>query len=84
MNARHRKTLEAISTEPTAANISWARIEALFKAIGCIVIEGRGSRVRFAYGQRVITFHRPHPSKEAKPYQVEDTRIFLKSIGILP
>lgn len=84
MNARHRKTLEAIFTVPTATNLAWSRIEALLKAIGCIVVEGRGSRVRFAYGQRVITVHRPHPAKEAKPYQVEDTRYFLQSIGITP
>jgi hypothetical protein len=48
------------------------------------VIEGRGSRVRFAYGDRIAAFHRPHPVKEAKPYQVEDARAFLESIGVKP
>ena len=89
VNARHRKALEAIFAKPTTRTLEWARIEALFKAIGCKaigckVIEGRGSRVCFAYGEHVATFHRPHPAKEAKPYQVEDARAFLESIGVKP
>ncbi|MFA7269225.1 MAG: type II toxin-antitoxin system HicA family toxin [Sterolibacterium sp.] len=84
MNAKHRKTLEAIFIKPTTAKLEWARIEALFKSINCQIIEGRGSRVRFAYGDRIATFHRPHPTKEAKPYQVEDARAFLESIGVKP
>lgn len=84
MNAKHRKTLEAIFSKPTPANLEWARIEALLKAVGCEVIEGRGSRVRFAYEGRIATFHRPHPAKEAKPYQVEDARAFLELIGVKP
>jgi len=40
--------------------------------------------VRFSHGQRIAAFHCPHPSKEAKPYQVEDARAFLESIGITP
>jgi hypothetical protein len=30
------------------------------------------------------TFHRPHPKKEAKPYQVRDARRFLEEAGIKP
>ena len=82
MNSKHRKTLEAIFAKPTAATFEWARIESLLVALGCTVIEGRGSRVRFAYGMRVAAFHRPHPTKEAKPYQVEDARTFLELIGV--
>jgi HicA toxin of bacterial toxin-antitoxin, len=53
-------------------------------AVGCVVIDRRGSRVRFAYGERVASFHRSHPSKEAKLYQVEDARLFLELIGVKP
>ncbi|WP_043698591.1 type II toxin-antitoxin system HicA family toxin [Tepidimonas taiwanensis] len=84
MHSRHRKTLEAIFAKPTSATIEWSRIEALLIAVGCTVIEGRGSRVRFAFGDKVATFHRPHPAKEAKPYQVEDARTFLERIGVKP
>ncbi len=84
MNSKHRKTLEAIFSKPTSASLEWARIEALLLAVGCELIEGRGSRVRFVHGQHVGTFHRPHPAKEAKPYQVEDARALLTLIGVQP
>jgi hypothetical protein len=84
MSSKHQKTLLAVFTKPTPGTLEWARIEALLIAVGCVVIEGRGSRVRFAYGERVASFHRPHPSKEAKPYQVEDARFFLELIGVKP
>jgi hypothetical protein len=53
-------------------------------AIGCQMIEGRGSRVRFAYNGVVVAFHLPHPAKEAKPYQLEQARDFLTVIGVKP
>lgn len=84
MNSKHRKTLEAVFAKPTASTLEWARIEALLIAAGCVVIEGRGSRARFAYGTQVVSFHRPHPAKEARPYQVEDARAFLALIGVIP
>ncbi len=84
MNSKHSKTLEAIFSKPTTGTLEWSRIESLLIAVGCVVIEGRGSRVRFACGERVATFHRPHPAKEAKPYQVEDARAFLELIGVKP
>ncbi len=84
MNSKHRKTLEAIFGKPTRATLEWARVESLLIAVGCTVIEGRGSRVRFINGEVVATFHRPHPAKEAKPYQVEDARAFLEMIGVTP
>jgi hypothetical protein len=82
MNAAHRKTLAAILTTPTPTALEWRRIEALFVALGAQVIEGRGSRVRFELNGVIATFHRPHPSKEAKPYQVRDARDFLIQAGI--
>lgn len=84
MNSKHRKTLEAIFSKPTTSSLEWARVESLLVAVGCVVIEGRGSRVRFACGERLISFHRPHPAKEAKPYQVEEVRTFLAAIGVNP
>jgi len=84
MNSTQRKTLEAIFSTPTPNNLEWARIEALFVALGCVVIEGNGSRVRFALSGVIGTFHRPHPAKEAKPYQVKDARLFLTEAGVKP
>jgi hypothetical protein len=84
MKTKHAKTLQAVFAKPTTATLEWARIEALLISLGCRVIEGRGSRVRFELNGRIATFHRPHPAKEAKPYQVEQARDFLTAIGVNP
>ncbi|WP_236631479.1 type II toxin-antitoxin system HicA family toxin [Endozoicomonas numazuensis] len=64
--------------------LEWKAIEALLTAVGAEIIEGRGSRVRFHKHGGIGTFHRPHPKKEAKPYQVKDARDFLIRIGVKP
>lgn len=84
LNAKHVKTLHAIFAIPTPATMEWRKIESLFVALGAIVTEGNGSRVRFEINQVVASFHRPHPEKEAKVYQVRDARTFLEAVGITP
>ncbi|MYD61107.1 MAG: type II toxin-antitoxin system HicA family toxin [Gemmatimonadetes bacterium] len=84
MNRRHQNTLNNIFRTPVPSTLEWRRIESLFKALGARTIEGRGSRVRFELNQIVATFHRPHPQKEAKPYQVRDAKHFLQQAGIVP
>jgi type II secretory pathway component PulK len=84
MNSIYRKTLDLVFAKPTPASLEWARIEALFAAVGAQTIEGDGSRVRFALNNVVGTFHRPHPAKEAKPYQVKDARQLLEQAGVKP
>jgi hypothetical protein len=84
MKNSHQKTLEAIFRQPVPTSLEWRRIEALFLAIGARLIEGSGSRVRFELKGVVATFHRPHPQKEAKPYQVKDARDFLEKVGVKP
>jgi hypothetical protein len=84
MNSRQRDTLERIFRTPILTTIDWQDIEALFIALGARQIEGRGSRVRFELNGVVAAFHRPHPDKEAKPYQVRDARRFLEQAGVRP
>lgn len=84
MNSKRRKTLQAIFADPVSGSIEWATIESLLIGIGCEVIEGRGSAVRFKLDGVVGYFHRPHPRKEAKKYQVRDAREYLSKIGITP
>ena len=84
MNKRHQETLEKIFQAPVPALLEWRDIEALFVAVGARTVEGSGSRVRFELNGVVATFHRPHPEKEAKPYQVRDARRFLEQAGIRP
>jgi len=64
--------------------IEWSAVERLLIAAGAQVIEGRGSRVRFEKDGEIETFHRPHPAKEAKRYQVRAARAFLERIGVKP
>ena len=84
MNGRQRRTLELIFLDPVPGTIAWSDIESLLIASGSRLVEGRGSRVRFERNGEVATFHRPHPSKEAKRYQVRDARNFLERIGVMP
>jgi hypothetical protein len=84
MNAKHRRTLDAVFARPTPTSVEWAAIESLLLASGCNLIEGRGSRVRFVKDEKVETFHRPHPEKEAKQYQVRAARAFLERLGVKP
>jgi hypothetical protein len=84
MNSKHRKTLEAVFKDPVSGTLEWAAVEGLLIAAGCSVIEGNGSRVRFDRDGEVETFHRPHPAREAKRYQVRAARAYLIRLGITP
>ena len=84
MNKANRNTFEAVFSQPLPSTLEWRRIEALFIALGANTIEGSGSRVRFELNGVIATFHRPHPAKEAKPYQVRDARTFLELAGVKP
>lgn len=84
MNKTHQKTLAAVFGSPAPASLEWKRIESLFIAAGASVVEGNGSRVRFELNGVVASFHRPHPQKEAKPYQVRDAKEFLSQAGVHP
>jgi hypothetical protein len=84
MNSKNRKTLEAVFSQPTKTNINWDDIKALLIAVGATVKEREGSRVRFIKGDIGMSFHRPHPGKEAKPFQVEAARDFLLEMGVTP
>jgi hypothetical protein len=73
--------------------LPWNDIESLFRAIGCKVVEGEGSRVSFRMtlihddgSQEVFRedFHRPHPGKEAKAYQIERAKKFLARMRQVP
>lgn len=82
MQNRHRKTLAMIFRTPTSAGIVFADIEALILHLGGIVEEREGSRVKLALHGQTWRCHRPHPGKEAKRYQVEEAREFLRRAGV--
>ena len=84
MNSKHRKTLEAIFADPVNGGLEWARIEALFIALGCQTIEGSGSSVTFEKDGKRAYFHRPHPLREALRYRVRAVREYLTTLGVKP
>jgi len=84
LNGNQQDTLRQIYANPVPVNLEWRKVESLLLAIGCQLVEGRGSRVRFEKNGKVATFHRPHPAKEAKPYQVRDARAYLELLGVAP
>ena len=84
MNAKHRRTLEAVFAKPVSADIRWANIEALFIGLGAERSEGRGSRVRFLLNGVEAVFHRPHLKPETNKGAVISVRDFLTKAGFEP
>ena len=84
MNSKQKRTLASIFKDPVSASMVWKDIESLLISAGADVIEGNGSRVRFHKGGVIASFHRSHPKKEAKPYQIRDARTFLRQLGVEP
>ena len=81
---KHRRTLQAIFSDPIRSNIIWSDIEAMLSAYGAEISEGKGSRVRIALGGVRAVFHRPHPQKEADKGAVRSMRRFLTEAGVTP
>lgn len=84
MNNKQRKTLKAVFEKPVPSSIAWKDIEKLLVAVGCVLEEGRGSRVRVMKGDVFAVFHRPHPLKETDKGAVVSVREYLIKIGVEP
>lgn len=74
----------ALFASPVPRTLAFRDIESLLRAVGCRVKEGPGSAVDFILENKGVAFHRPHPGKEAKSYQIKDARDFLRRIGVEP
>ena len=72
MNRKQNRVLKAVFRDPVPAGLAWADVESLLISVGCRAIEGAGSAVRFEREGVVVRFHRPHPGKDAKRYQIRD------------
>jgi len=84
MHSKHKKTLQAVFTDPVRSNIPWRDIEALFKNLGAEISQGKGSRVRVYLNSVKAVFHRPHPEKETDKGAVKSVRRFLNETGLKP
>jgi hypothetical protein len=76
--------LQAIFVRPTLPSIVFSDIESLVVALGGLVTEREGSRVKITLQGELWHCHRPHPGKEAKRYQVEEARELLERGGVKP
>ena len=84
MNSKQRKALEQVFAKPVPSNFVWTELEGLLMALGAERVNRGGSMVSFFLNGERADFHRPHPAKEAKPYQVRCAREFLVLAGIKP
>ena len=84
LNNRQRRTLRAIFERPERSDVAWSDVEALLRALGADLSEGRGSRVRVILNETRATFHRPHPRPETGKGAVRSVRIFLEEAGVGP
>lgn len=84
MKKAHQVTMDAIFSRPTRANIRWAAIESLIRALGGDISQREGSRVAARLNGVIAAFHRPHPRPETKKGAVEAVRQFLLNAGVKP
>lgn len=84
MNSKHRKTLDAIFTDPVAGNIEWRKVEAALVSLGAAITEGSGSRITVILKNKRADFHRPHPGKEALRYRIIAIRELIEKAGLKP
>jgi hypothetical protein len=84
VNAKQRKTLQAIFARPTSSSVVFSQIEALVVSFVGTVTEREGSRVKIHLKGDNWHCHRPPPGKEAKRYQVEEARELLERVGVKP
>ena|ERR1019366_469599 len=82
MNQKHRYTLDVIFDDPVRSNIPWRDIEGLLKALGAVITQGEGSRIRIILNGVRAVFHRPHPRKETDKGAVRSMRRFLLEAGV--
>lgn len=84
LSSKHARTLAEIFANPVRADIRWADIEVLLRALGAEITEGSGSRVRVSLNGRRMVFHEPHPQPTIVKDAVRSVRRFLLEAGIGP
>jgi HicA toxin of bacterial toxin-antitoxin, len=84
MRRANQRTLEAVFSHPTSANIAWKDIESLLVGLGAEVTEREGSRVAVVLFNEVRVFHRPHSSPKTDKGAVASVRRWLEQHGVKP
>jgi hypothetical protein len=84
LNSKQTRTLQSIFADPIRAGIPWNDIESLLIALGGVLSEGSGSRVRVNLNGVLAVFHRPHPERVTDKGALKSVRRFLINAGIKP
>ena len=84
MNKAQQSTLTAVFSRPTRADLRWAAVESLIKALGGEMNERAGSRVAAKLNGVTAVFHRPHPGPEIKKGALDAVRQFFINAGVRP
>ena len=84
VNAKQRRTLDAIFRKPTPVGIRWQAIAALIQALDGEIQYRDGSKVRIDLKGQSINMRSPHPQKELKRYAVRLVRELLIRTGDAP
>ncbi|MBW6456808.1 MAG: type II toxin-antitoxin system HicA family toxin [Trueperaceae bacterium] len=84
MRTKHVQTLVRVFATPTPSSLGWGEVEAMLRAYGATLAEGRGSRIRVELRGVRAVFHRPHPSKELDRGAVASLRRFMEHAGVTP
>jgi len=83
MQRKHTRTLSALFSHPTPANIHWRDIESLLKSLGAEIEEREGSRIAVFLFEEVQVFHRPHPEPTTDKGAVVSVRKWLQLHGVM-
>src|ERR1700689_1432238 len=82
LHRRHLRTLEALFRHPTAHNLEWMDVIALFENIGSV--NGKASeKSAFELAGEHFLIHKPH-GKDLTSSEVVDVRHFLQRAGWSP
>lgn len=84
MKNKHKEILSKLYEVPTRSDISWDEVVKLFEALGAVIIQGNGSRIKIQYEESPLFMHKPHPGKWLKKYMVKKVQQFLQEKGIEP
>jgi len=82
LGKKHQRTLDSIFVSPVRSNVKWNDIEKMLIALGAVISEGRGSRVRVYLNKVRAVFHRPHPQEETDKGALKSMRRYLKETGV--
>ena len=82
MAGKHRKSYDALHSNPVRANIAWNDAVAMAEAFGVRVIPSGGSLFTFVLNGVSAVIHRPHPGGESSKPMARSFRAFLDQAGV--